>query len=176
MLTAIPVGITHSTDALAHLMLVVQSQAHKLAIIGGLRERSGRAYELVWRNRPDMVSVGHNWTRIKKFVEHFRCSEKALDRSVLVPPLVRTGYMFEDIDLLLSVAAARHLEKLWFALPTIYHQQTSFHPERLLQVHMQRGNVTREVHALPDVYIYRCVEWCRAHSNSTVDTHWTRSA
>ena len=137
-----------------------QSQAHKLALVGGLRERSGRRFDIVWRNRPDMVAVGHNWTAIRQTTSHFAPSEKAIDRAVLVPPVTRTGNLFEDIDLLFSVAAARHCEQFWFSIPKLYAAQHSFHPEQMLHSHMRLANITREFHALQNVYIYRCADWC----------------
>ena len=44
------------------------SQAHKLAVVGSLREAAALKYALVWRTRPDFYTTGHRWALIRKTV------------------------------------------------------------------------------------------------------------
>jgi hypothetical protein len=133
------------------------AQAHKLYLVGEMRRRSGRRYELVWRQRPDYVSMGF---------------DLALAAATLGPPnasvqyLVPGGYCagsaHTDIEAVLNEAAADHYDGLLPGVERLYVAGGSrrfWGPEVLLDEHMRSVGKFR-YESQPDVKLYRCSPYC----------------
>ena len=135
------------------------AQAHKLESVARLRRRSGRAYALVWRSRPDYVSTGVSVSAAHALLAAGRAggSDSALD--YLVPSSCTSG-AHTDIEALLSERAADHYSAQRHALPALYREAGEYFaaPEVVLGLHLRRGHLRYRV--LPTWRLYRCSTPC----------------
>lgn len=141
------------------------AQAHKWQQVRALRATSGRAYDLVWRQRPDYVSAGIHLREVASMLLASNATE-----SYAVPgPCV--GGAHTDVEAVLTPAAADRWDALFTHIPNMYkaHENQShpvkqtfgkrwWGPEVLVDEHM-RGAGLRYTF-LPGATLFRCSSHC----------------
>ena len=145
------------------------SQARKLQQVAALRrahsQSAGMPYDLVWRQRPDWVSTGLNFTSVQKAL--LLGSQRNHD---FVVPQVCVAGAHTDMEAVLTTTAADHLSSLFEQLPSLYKAVGSHFagPEAAVSLHMRSRCDTRAFYHYiqPGWAMYRCSPDCFSHERS----------
>ena len=130
------------------------AQAHKLEMIGMMRRLSARRYHVVWRQRPDYVSIGAPLVALHGELFGGGAAGGRLDYAV---PQACVDHAHTDIEALMSEAAADHYSSLKDSIPGLYNASGRFFhgPEVLLDLHMRLGATMNAGAARKPSYRYR---------------------
>ena len=116
----------------------ILAQAYKFQVVGDMRRRTGHYYHFVWRQRPDFVSTGLNFS--DQAIASIGGRPGANPAAHYMLPSICAQWAHTDIEALLSADAADHYDAQFSHVPSLPLNDIKGPslpgPERSISLHM----------------------------------------